>query len=58
MGELRPDLAPQLRSFVIGNYVILYRPASQTSEDVGISKDVGIEVARILHASRDIGSLF
>jgi toxin ParE1/3/4 len=46
MGQQRPELA-NLRSFSVGNYVILYRIAQQ-----------GIEVARVLHAARDIGAQF
>lgn len=34
------------RSFSVGNYVIFFRP-----------KDVGIEVARIIHGSRDLRNL-
>jgi len=47
MGQLRPDLAPRLRSFSVGNYIVLYRPT-----------DAGIEVARVVHGARDVDSLF
>jgi toxin ParE1/3/4 len=47
MGQLRQDLAANLRSFSVGNYVILYRPTR-----------TGIDVARVIHAARDIGALF
>ncbi len=47
VGELRPELAPRLRSFSVGNYVILYRPV----ED-------GVDVARVIHGSRDVDALF
>jgi toxin ParE1/3/4 len=47
IGEARPELAANLRSFSVGNYVILYRPTR-----------TGIEVARVLHAARDIGAQF
>ena len=47
MGASREELAPRLRSFPVGKYVIFYRPA----------KD-GIEVIRILHGARDIPSIF
>ena len=47
MGELRPELAPNLRSFSVGNYVIFYRPA----ED-------GIEVVRVIHSARDVNAQF
>jgi toxin ParE1/3/4 len=47
MGRLRPELAPNLRSFPVRNYVTFYRPTQD-----------GIEVARVLHGSRDIDALF
>jgi toxin ParE1/3/4 len=47
MGLQRDDLAPGLRSFPVGNYVIFYRVVKH-----------GIEVARVLHGARDIPSLF
>ena len=47
MGRPRPELAEHIRSFPIGNYLILYRPAQD-----------GIEVARVLRGSRDIDDLF
>ncbi len=46
-GRDRSDLRPGLRGFPVGNYIIFYRPATY-----------GIEVLRILHGARDIGSLF
>jgi toxin ParE1/3/4 len=47
LGRLRPELAPNLRSFPVDNHVIFYRPI-----------DHGIEVARVLHGARDIDALF
>lgn len=47
IGRHRPELAPDIRSFVVGRYVIFYLPSSR-----------GIEVVRVLHGSRDIESLF
>ncbi|MCX7424696.1 MAG: type II toxin-antitoxin system RelE/ParE family toxin [Planctomycetia bacterium] len=47
LGQLRAELAPDLRSFSVGNYVIFYRPVR-----------VGIEVTRVLHSARDIDKLF
>lgn len=47
MGESREELAPDLRGFSVGNYVVLYRPARD-----------GIEIARVIHAARDIGPQF
>ena len=43
IGAARPDIAPTLRHGVVGNYLILYRPAKS-----------GIEVARVLHGARDV----
>jgi toxin ParE1/3/4 len=45
-GRLRPELAPHLRSFPVGRYVLFYRP-----------QDDGIEVVRVLHSARDIESI-
>jgi toxin ParE1/3/4 len=47
IGEERPELAANLRSFSAGNYVVFYRPVRN-----------GIEVVRVIHAARDIGSQF
>jgi toxin ParE1/3/4 len=47
LGRARPELAPNLRSLRIGNYVIFYRPI-----------DDGIEVARVLHGACDIEVIF
>jgi toxin ParE1/3/4 len=45
-GRLRPELAPELRSFPVGRYVVFYRP-----------QDDGIDVVRVLHSARDIESI-
>ena len=47
LGRKRPDLAPELRSLPVGNYVIFYRPIPD-----------GIQVIRVLHGTRDIPALF
>ena len=47
MGRERPDLAADVRSLVVGNYLIIYRPAS-----------LGIDVVRIVRGSRDLSRLF
>jgi toxin ParE1/3/4 len=47
MGEQRPDLAADLRSFSVGNYAIFYRATKG-----------GIEVARVIHGVRDIKAQF
>jgi toxin ParE1/3/4 len=44
-GRERPELAPNLRSFPVGNYVIFYMPGSH-----------GIEVVRVLNARQDISA--
>ncbi len=47
MGRERPELAPGLRSFPVGAFILFYRPTKG-----------GIEVVRVLHGSRDIPMLF
>ena len=47
MGRERDELAPSLRSFPVGPFVLFYRPRRD-----------GIEIARNLRGSRDIPSLF
>jgi Plasmid stabilization system protein len=47
MGRLRPDIAPELRYFVVGKYLILYR----------IVPD-GIQIVRVIHGARDLPNLF
>ena len=47
MGEPRPDLADNVRSFSLGNYVIFYGPMPS-----------GIEVIRVASGYRDLGTLF
>jgi toxin ParE1/3/4 len=44
-GRARLELAPNLRSFPVGNYVNFYMPGSH-----------GIEVVRVLHARQDISA--
>jgi toxin ParE1/3/4 len=46
IGRRREELAPRLRSFPVGRYVIFYRIA-----------DPGIEVVRVLSAYRDVDTL-
>jgi toxin ParE1/3/4 len=46
IGRRRDDLRPGLRSFVAGDYVIIYR----------VEKDT-VVILHILHGSRDIGGL-
>lgn len=47
MGRERDELIVGIRSFAVGRYAIFYQPA----ED-------GIEVLRVLHASRDVEGAF
>lgn len=47
MGRLRPDIAPELRYFTVGNYLILYR----TLPD-------GVQIVRVIHGARDLPNLF
>ena len=47
MGRERPDLAADVRSLVVDNYLIIYRPAA-----------LGIDVVRIVRGSRDLSRLF
>jgi toxin ParE1/3/4 len=47
IGRKRPDLAPDLRSLPVSNYVIFHRPVSD-----------GIQVIRVLHGARDIPAFF
>ena len=47
MGRPRPNLAPGLRSFPVGAYVLYYRPVS-----------AGIRIVRVLHGARDLGRFF
>jgi toxin ParE1/3/4 len=46
MGPARPDLAPDFRYSVIGNYLILYREAAE-----------GIEIVRVVHGARHLPDL-
>lgn len=51
LGRVREELAARIRSFVVGNYVIFYRPLR--------GEDTGIEVVRVLSGAQDIsGSMF
>ncbi len=47
MGQSADDLAPALRRFPVGNFLIFY----------AITED-GIAVIRVLHGARDIETLF
>jgi toxin ParE1/3/4 len=43
IGRARPELAADLRSFPVGNYVLFYRPIAD-----------GVELVRALSGHRDI----
>lgn len=47
MGRERPELAPNLRSYVVWEYLVFYRASPE-----------GIEVVRVLHGRRDIEEIF
>ncbi len=47
LGRKRPDLAPDLRGFPVGNYSIFYRAVPD-----------GIQVIRVLHGARDLPEMF
>ena len=47
MGRARDELAPGVRSFPFGRYVVFYLPL-----------DDGIDVVRVLHGARDIDAVF
>ncbi len=47
MGRARQELAPGVRSFPVGRYVVFYLPL-----------DDGIDVVRVLHGARDIDAMF
>ena len=47
MGIARPEVAPEIRSFIEGRYVIFYRPIPD-----------GIEIVRVLHGARDLEASF
>jgi toxin ParE1/3/4 len=41
MGVARPEIRPELRTFVVGNYLIAYREI-----------EGGVEIVRVLHGAR------
>src|SRR4051794_38870792 len=47
LGPARDELAPGLRSFPVGNYIIAYRRIND-----------GIEVVRVLHGARELRRIF
>ncbi len=47
IGQLRPDIAPELRYFTVGKYLILYRAVPS-----------GVQIVRVIHGARDVFRLF
>jgi toxin ParE1/3/4 len=47
IGRIRSELYPDLRSFLVGKYVVFYLPLKN-----------GIDVIRVLHEARDIETAF
>ena len=47
LGPRRPDIAPELRYFPVGSYLILYREIS-----------TGIEIVRVVHGARRLTGMF
>lgn len=47
LGQARPDIHPDLRGWVVGPYVLLYRVGPDT-----------ITIVRILHGARDLPQAF
>jgi toxin ParE1/3/4 len=46
-GRERPELAPDLRSFPVGRYLIFYH-----------SRPSVVEIARVIHSARDLDAIF
>jgi len=47
MGQRRPEFGLDLRTFSVGNYVIVYRPFAE-----------GVEIVRVVSGYRDFEALF
>ncbi|MCQ8105891.1 type II toxin-antitoxin system RelE/ParE family toxin [Methylomonas sp. SURF-2] len=47
MGRYRPDIAPELRYFISGKYLILYRTLND-----------GVQIVRVIHGARDLPNEF
>ena len=45
-GHTRPEFGQNIRCFIVGNYVVFYRPFPR-----------GIEIIRVVHGARDIQEL-
>lgn len=49
IGTACPELGPDLRSLVVGKYMVFYR---------AVNEDSLVEIVRVIHGARDIGHLF
>ena len=47
MGPARPELGRDLRSFPVGDYLLIYRPVKE-----------GIELVRVVHGARNLRRIF
>jgi len=47
LGPERSDIAPGMRYFVVGNFLILYREVDET-----------VEIVRVLHGARNLETIF
>lgn len=47
IGRYRPDIAPELRYFISGRYLILYRTLND-----------GVQIVRFIHGARDEANVF
>ena len=47
LGPARPDIAPDLRYLISGNYLILYRVHGDS-----------VEIVRVLHGARNLSAIF
>lgn len=47
VGEARADLAEGVRQSIVGNYVVLYRPAADR-----------VQIVRVIHGARDVFAEF
>jgi len=47
LGPARPDIAPGVRYFTVGSYLILYREVSD-----------GVEIVRVVHGARNLTDIF
>lgn len=46
IGRLRPEIGPNVRGFVVGSHLVLYRKAPG-----------GVQIVRVIHGARDLGKI-